>query len=205
MAEFLASPVPAREQPATALPTGPPATVLLLGLCGSLTPDLAVGDIVLYDGCVRAIANSSPTNDSPLIPLRSSPDRLRVCHQLQGCAQRVRGMSCDRILCTAREKQQLGQQIQRSSRGYGRLCWFCNTSTHWTSPPPSSALSADDCNQDLPDLSAAFSSSGELQLFPLVRAMARQPQAALQLIRSSLQALAQLKGLTATLFREEDV
>lgn len=202
VAQFLADPVPANGHPATArataLPTGSQAAVLLLGLCGSLTPDLAVGDIVLYQSCMHAIANS-PQTDTP--PWMTCDPALTdwIFQRLQGGAKLVRGISCDRVLCTAREKQQLGQQFRAAvvdMEGSAVLQHFNQLDI----PTAILRIVSDDCHQDLPDLSAAFSSSGQLQPFPLARAMARQPQAALRLIRGSLQALAQLKAVTATLF-----
>ena len=200
VAEFLASPVPASGQFATVLSANrPPSAVLLLGLCGGLSPDLAVGDLVLYDGCVPACATSPQINNSPQIICNLALTDW-IFHQLQGRVKRVRGISCDRVLCNAKEKQRLGQRFSAAvvdMEGVAVLQHFNQRDT----PTAILRVVSDDCHQDLPDLSVAFSASGELQPLPLVRAMMRQPQAALQLIRSSLQALAQLTTLTATLFQ----
>ena len=172
--------------------------VLLMGLCGSLAPQVEVGDVVLYQGCMGLNAESGKPDDDALVMC----DRTlieRMSQALEGKVKQVKGLSCDRILCSACEKQQLGQQSGAEvvdMEGTAVL----NSCNQIDSPVAMLRVVSDDCYQDLPDLTAALSSAGQLKLFPLVLAMIRQPLAARQLIRGSLRGLARLQAATTTLF-----
>jgi hypothetical protein len=54
---------------------------------------------------------------------------------------------------------------------------------------------SDEINQSLPDLSQVYNSAGELQTWPLTKALISQPIAGFNLIRSSLYALKILEQL----------
>jgi hypothetical protein len=59
---------------------------------------------------------------------------------------------------------------------------------------------SDDCEHQLPDLSAAVGS--QLRTLPLITAMLRQPVGSLRLIRGSLRGLKALEQLTRRLFED---
>lgn len=77
-----------------------PQNVLLMGLCGSLLPQYNVGDVVVYRECVNEV-NSAQYCDRELTTLLQK--------KLKKKASLVKGLTSDRIIYTASEKQHLGQ------------------------------------------------------------------------------------------------
>ncbi|HEY9669580.1 MAG TPA: phosphorylase, partial [Coleofasciculaceae cyanobacterium] len=82
----------------------PPLKILVMGLCGSLSPQLVVGDIVVYQGCVGE-------SDAPISGLRSCDEELTtVLHnKLEKQVPVVKALTCDRIIVSAQEKCHLTQ------------------------------------------------------------------------------------------------
>jgi hypothetical protein len=144
---------------------------LVLGLCGGLSDRTPLGTIVLYDQPILA-------------------QQLKI--------QSVQGITIDRVLCLASEKTQLAQESQADVvdmesqwiveylRSLGRVVQVIR-------------VVSDDAQGDLPDLSAAFDTSGDLRPLALALAFIRHPIAALRLIRGALIALKQLEGWVAEL------
>ena len=178
-----------------------PQAVLLMGLCGSLTARLTVADAVLYEQCwaVRGapIAPSIPeANDSAVC----DPELTDwIAQRLQGQVERVKGASCDRVLCTAAEKQQLGQQSGADvvdMEGFAAL-----TGLHQANIPGAMLrVVSDGCDRNLPNLNPALDADGNLKPHILALTLLQQPGPALQLIRGSLRGLAKLQTLTYQLF-----
>ena len=151
-----------------------PTQFLVLGLCGGLNDRTRLGTVVLYD------QPGQPT----------LAQRLKI--------QSVRGITIDRVLCLAAEKHQLArasgadvvdmesQWIVEYLRSLGRVVNVIR-------------VVSDDAQGDLPDLSAAFDTSGDLRPLALALAFIRHPIAALRLIRGALIALKQLEGWVAEL------
>jgi nucleoside phosphorylase len=172
----------------------PPQGVLLMGLGGSLSPDLSVGEAVLYQGC-GSIGNNQHF-------------QWQNCHQflnyslfqyLPEKVHLVKGLTSDRVLNLASEKRQLGQIYQVEvvdMEGFAVLEYFNRANI----PVSIIRVIGDDCQQDLPDLTAAFSAAGQLQPLILVLKMLEQPVAAFQLIRSSLRGLKRLEKVASELF-----
>ena len=169
----------------------PPASVLVLGLCGSLTPTLAVGDRVLYRQCL-SLADpdfvSSLATDFPMGKLEC------------GTLRQVTGLTSDRVLWVAAEKQQLGQTHRAEvvdMEGTAILEVLNQL------PVTMLRVVSDDCDHDLPDLSQAVSSAGQLLPGRLAIAMLQKPIAATRLIRGSLQGLKVLEKVVSELFQSE--
>jgi hypothetical protein len=171
------------------------AAVLLLGLCGGLTPTHAVGDVVLYRDCLY-----HPTIPTPLDCDRPLTERL---HQQLGIPL-VRAVTSDRVIASVSEKQQLAQTYNADvvdMEGYVALQALSERGI----AVAMARVISDDSQHDLPDLSAAFSPTGSLRPLSLTGALLRRPIAAAQLIRGSLQGLSQLSTIAHSLFTPANI
>jgi nucleoside phosphorylase len=150
--------------------------ILVMGLCGALAPELNAGDAVVYTSC------QSPAGDVwPMI------------EGFEGLGRIVRGVTSDRVLTTAQEKRafaSLGDVVDMEGMAIARAF-----------PGRAAMLRvvSDNADQDLPDLSGAISSEGKLLAWPMAKAMIKQPQLSLGLIRGSLGALKMLEKLAQRL------
>jgi nucleoside phosphorylase len=153
--------------------------ILVMGLCGALAPELNAGDAVVYTSC------QSPSGE--LWPMIEGFEALgRV----------VRGVTSDRILTTAQEKRELahlGDVVDMEGMAIARV---------FPGRVAMLRVVSDSADQDLPDLSGAISSEGKLLAWPMAKAMIKQPQLSLGLIRGSLGALKMLEKLAEGLGRE---
>ncbi len=162
--------------------------VLVMGLCGSLTAKLSVGDRVLYQSCRNAsgkIWECDPT----------LTDQIQQ-HLTETTL--VRGLTSDRVISSAHEKQQLGQIHQADvvdMEGSAIMTTLAQAGV----PVAMARVVSDDIDHDLPDLSAAISPAGKLRSLPLALGMIRQPIAALRLIRGSLKGLQAIEAIAAHL------
>ncbi len=172
-----------------------PPTVLVMGLCGSLSPQYQPGDVVIYDECVLF-------DDSQLLRQKCNDivtSKLQT--HLQEKASLVRGLTSDRFIYNAEEKQRLGKNTGAEvvdMEGFAILNFFAKLSISVAMV----RVISDDCHHDLPDLSSAITSSGNLRPLPLAIAMLRQPLAALQLIQGSRKGLKVLQEVTSCLFTD---
>jgi hypothetical protein len=168
--------------------------VLMMGLCGSLRDRFQVGDVVLYDECVYETKVQQCD--------RSFTTELHM--HLQDKVSLVKGMSCDRVVCSAKEKLHLGKISGADvvdMEGFAALEFFQQADVEVAML----RVVSDDSQQDIPDLTSAINSDGSLQPLPLAMSMIRQPIAATRLIRGSLQALKVLEQVTAFLFAKHNV
>lgn len=170
--------------------------VLIMGLCGSLSPHLAVGDVVLYQSCVYAANGSTPlwkTCDGELATL--------LQHKLKTQSSLVKALTSDRIIVSAQERRHLAQIYNTDvvdMEGFAALDLLS---------PAGIAVSmvrvvSDDVQHDLPNLTSAISSEGSLQPFPLAMGMIRQPIAATRLIRGAVRGLRVLQEVARQLFSQ---
>ncbi|NJK29885.1 MAG: hypothetical protein HC790_01015 [Acaryochloridaceae cyanobacterium CSU_3_4] len=179
---------------------GTPPQAILLGLCGSLTTRLSVGDGVIYQTCLDTTGITLDGIRATDVPSLDCDPQItqNLCQQLSGRGMPTTAVSCDRILHTATEKRQFAQT-------YGADVVDMEGFAALKSLQPYLSLGmvrvvSDDAHHDLPDLNAALSPEGILQPWPLAREMLRQPIPAGRLIRGSLQGLKQLEQLTAQIF-----
>ena len=159
-----------------------------MGLCGSLTAKLRVGDRVLYQACIDE-------SDTVWNCDRALTGRIQ---HLLGDISLVRAFTSDHILSLAHEKQQLGQFHQADvvdMEGSAIMTVLAQSGV----PVAMLRVVSDDINHDLPNLSAAISSEGKIRSLPLALGMMRQPIAALRLIRGSLKGLQTLQAIAARL------
>ena len=160
-----------------------------MGLCGSLTAKLRVGDRVLYQSC-RDVSGTVWDYDPTLT--------AQIQQSLQEDIPLVRAFTSDRILSSAHEKQQLGQVYQADvvdMEGSAIMTILAEVGV----PVAMLRVVSDDTDHDLPDLSAAISPEGKIRSLPLAIGMIRQPIAALRLIRGSLKGLQALEAIAARL------
>jgi hypothetical protein len=165
------------------------AKVLVMGLCGSLRDRILVGDIVLYEECVYQTKVQQCD--------RSFTAQLYA--HLQEKVSLVKGLTSDRVVCSAIEKLHLGKTSGADvvdMEGFAALEFFQQAGVEVAML----RVVSDDSGHDIPDLTSAINSDGSLQPLPLAMSMIRQPIAATRLIRGSLQALKVLEEITAFLF-----
>lgn len=140
---------------------------LVLGLCGGLSDRTRLGTVVLYRPHASSLAQ-----------------RLGI--------QSVQGLTIDRVICLAAEKYQLAQDSKADVVDMESQ-WIVEYIESFGGRVNVVRVVSDDAKGDLPDLSAAFDTSGELRPWALAMAFARNPIAALRLIRGALIALRQLE------------
>ena len=172
----------------------PGQTVLMMGLCGGLSPQLAVGDAVLYQECVAArdaLDAKSYSCD------RALTETLQA--KLGNQTTLVKAVTSDRVISAISDKQKLFQQFHtevvdmEGTTAIERL-------TQFGVAVATLRVVSDDCHHPIPNLENVFSPSGSLRPVPLAISMARQPIAAYYLIRGSTQGLKILQNLTVSLF-----
>ncbi|MGV0029265.1 phosphorylase [Phormidesmis priestleyi] len=177
-------PIPVGVEPVTRfLQTWQPSQseILVMGLCGSLTAQFGIGNIVLYHECVDLSGIVWPCDPS----------------RFQKVAPIVRALTSDRILTSAAEKINLGK-LHRSDvvdmEGAAILKGLSGAAISML------RVVSDDSKHDLPNLSGAIDSEGRLRSRTLAMGMIKQPIAATRLIRGSLKGLQVLQNMTASLF-----
>jgi hypothetical protein len=169
--------------------------VLLMGLCGSLSPHHAIGDVVVYRECVY---ESTKLSESLLQSCDGELTTL-LRNKLKERASFVRGLTSDRIIYSATEKHHLGQLYNTEvvdMEGFAALKVLSQAGVAVAMV----RVISDDSHHNLPNLTAAISPDGSLLPLPLAMGMIRQPIAATRLIRGAIQGLRVLQSVTALLF-----
>lgn len=173
----------------------PPSRVLVMGLCGSLTPHCRPGDVVLYQSCTLL-------SDSSQLMQCDRHLTAQLYTHLDAKAPVVRTLTSERIIWSAQEKRRLGEQYSADvvdMEGFAILKAIAATKTAVSML----RVVSDDCQHDIPNLNAAIAKDGSLRSLPLARQMLRQPIAATRLIRGSLQGLKILEQVTTALFKSD--
>jgi nucleoside phosphorylase len=163
--------------------------VLVMGLCGSLTQQYKVGDIVLYQDCMyqQQVQKCSHTLTAHIHSTVNSQ---------QSIVKIVKSLTSDRVICSATEKRYLGETMSVDvvdMEGFAVLEFFHKIAVEVAML----RVVSDDCHHDIPDLTAAINPDGSLQPLSLALTFIRQPIAATRLIRGSLQGLKVLEEITA--------
>jgi hypothetical protein len=158
--------------------------VLVMGVCGSLSPDYGVGKALLigncyYQGEVKEFDRCLTNN---------------LYNYFQGELPIVRGVTSDRLICSVEEKTNLAEKTSAQAvemeaiailEAFPQVAMVRVVSDEW--------------NQAMPNLNSAISSTGTIQTFALILAFLRQPIAALRLICGSLRAIKKLELIAADL------
>jgi Phosphorylase superfamily len=163
-------------------------SVLLVGLCGSLTARLGVGDRVLYQSCIDGRV-------LPFVPaLHCDRSLLQALQErLSPSVTQVTGLMCDRLVHLATQKATLAQQYPTEvvdMEGYAFLKALQSTDMK----VGMLRVVSDDAQHDVPDLADAMTDTGELKPLALASSMIRQPRRAMRLIKGSLAGLKQLEA-----------
>ena len=166
-----------------------PQKVLIMGLCGSLSRQYSIGDIVLYQACIKD--NLSLATDEALTET--------IKHQLNFNIPSVAALTSDRVINSTKEKQSLAKIYPATVVDMEGFAYLQTLQSQGISVAILRVVS-DDLHWDLPDLNHAINQNGELQTIPMIRSMLRQPRAAIRLITGSLQSLQVLKQVTERLF-----
>lgn len=169
-------------------------TLLVMGLCGGLTPHHAIGDIVIYQECIhRAEPHTSLPCDAALT------ERLQSAFVQE--ATLVRALTSDRLVWSAQEKHQLAQQYHADvvdMEGFAALEFLAQTGA----TVAMLRVVSDNAQHNLPRLTNAIGEDGTLHSLPLAWGMIRQPIAAMRLIRGSLRGLKTLEVIAKRLVNE---
>ncbi|ACK65803.1 conserved hypothetical protein [Rippkaea orientalis PCC 8801] len=167
----------------------PPRGIILMGLGGSLAPRYRVGHRVLYLECGSMVEES----DRRWKNCDQQLNRI-ITEQLGGTIEGVRGITSDRIICLAQQKQDLGKRYQADVVDMEGIVLldFCE---RWKIPVTMIRVISDNFQQDLPNLTPAFNADGQLNFFRLAYQMLQYPIRSMDLIRSSLMALKQLENI----------
>ncbi len=155
-----------------------------VGLCGLLSPALAVGDVLLYHD-VRHSDRSPVTLDGPLTEWLAA--RL-----LPRAQSGIRALASDAIVTHALEKRTLGAR-----HGADAL----DMETFALAGPLQRAgvslaavrVGSDGAGDDLPDLDWALGASGHIDARRLALALLRKPRAGIALVRHAIVALRALE------------
>ncbi|MBE9170368.1 phosphorylase [Pleurocapsales cyanobacterium LEGE 06147] len=168
--------------------------VLIMGLCGSLSPQYDIGNAVIYQDCIYL------TPEKQI----SSTDTYLTNYIYQKLSQKVSlvtGLTSDRLIFSIAEKWQLGQLTKASvidMEGFAALEILQQQGI----AVAMLRVVSDNSRHDIPDLNQAIATDGRLQPLPAAFAMVKQPIAAARLIKGALQGLTALQQITMELFRE---
>ncbi|GAB4540084.1 MAG: hypothetical protein Tsb0014_31070 [Pleurocapsa sp.] len=164
--------------------------VLMMGLCGSLSPHHSVGDGVLYQACYN-LHRSCLSTDLELTNL--------IAARLQNSVSLVTGLTSDRVIGQAKEKSILSQNYPATVVDMEGFSYLQNLQQQDVAVSILRVVS-DDCFTDIPNLDRAIDSDGNLKFGHLAIAMLKQPFPAFKLITGSLTGLKKLQQLTTQLF-----
>ncbi|MEM8777709.1 MAG: purine phosphorylase [Cyanobacteria bacterium P01_G01_bin.49] len=168
-----------------------PRGIMLMGLGGSLSQKYRVGDLVLYRDCGDLQEQQWYSCDYQLSEL--------VFQKVGNRVSWGRGITSDRVISLAEEKCRLGEKYHADivdMEGIAILNWCRSLDI----PLVMLRVISDSCQQDLPDLTAAFDRDGNLSPLKLTYQLLKNPPNSIHLIRSSLQSLMTLQKLAKDLF-----
>lgn len=170
-----------------------PAGVILMGLGGSLSAEFGLGQAVVLESCLNYQndqANQEQYSDRILTDW--------VEQKLGRKIRRVQGLTSDRVITDATEKQALGKRFNCQvveMEGSAVLSFFRQLGI----PATIIRVISDEVGQSLPDLSKIYNNQGQLNAIALSLALGKQPIAGYKLIVGSLKSLKTLNKITKKL------
>jgi nucleoside phosphorylase len=171
-----------------------PNGVILMGLGGSLSAEFSLGQTVLLESCLNYQNNQA---DQEKLSDRTLSDWVQ--QKLGKNIRRVQGLTSDRVITDASEKQELGKNFNRQvveMEGWAVLKFFNELGM----PATIIRVISDEVEQSLPDLSKIYNSQGKLNAIALTFALGKKPIAGYRLIVASLKSLKILNQITRKLF-----
>ena len=163
-----------------------PSRILIMGLCGSLSPKYKVGDVVLYENCRYG--------GEVLECDRSFTSQLY--NHLKTNIALVKSLTSDSVVYSASEKRRLAETYAAEvvdMEGFAAL----NVLSKRGISVAMLRVISDDSQHNIPNLNSAIDEKGNLQPLPLAREMITQPIAAFHLIKGSLTALKLLQQVSS--------
>ncbi len=157
--------------------------LVMMGLCGSLSEKYSVGDVVLYQSCFDPHKG---------ITLETDRELTTTIHHHLPSAFLVTSYTSDRVINLASEKRQLYHTYTTDVVDMEGFSYLQLLQNHNIAVAILRVIS-DDPQHDIPDLSQAINKQGQLKILPLTVAMLKQPFAATQLIKGSLNGLNKLE------------
>lgn len=173
-----------------------PQRVLMMGLCGSLSSSLSVGDLALYESCYQQ-------NNRNYIEINSELNSLirhKINTQLgQNKSTFVSGLTSHKVITKVATKRQLfedfsAQVIDMESYLYITYLQQQNIELSIL------RIVSDDLKFDLPNLEQAISIDGKLKPLTLISEMSRSPYSSIKFVISSLLALERLREVVRNIF-----
>lgn len=162
--------------------------VIVMGLCGGLHPDLAIGDAVIYASCQNFAQHFWKC------------ETKRQCNtDIVSNAKLVKAISSNKVVATVTEKKFIREKYGCDvvdMEGAAILAFFEPLAI----PVMMLRVVSDDGAGDIPDLSAAIDQNGKLQGRQLAIGLIKEPRKGLRLVRGAivgLRALAKLAGMVA--------
>ena len=174
-------------------PNFSPTGVILMGLGGSLAAEFGLGQAVVLESCLNYQNDQADQNQES--------DRILtdwVEQKLGTNIRRVQGLTSDRVIIDATEKQELGKNFNRQvveMEGWAVLRFFRQLGIRATII----RVISDEVSQSLPDLSKIYNNQGQLNAIALSLALGKQPIAGYKLIVGSLKSLKTLNKITKKL------
>lgn len=168
----------------------PGATVLVMGLCGSLRAQYRAGDAVLYQAC-HTVDHQTISCDPRFTDA--------IAAQIPAELPCVQAFTSPRFISSAAEKQQLatthGTDVV-DMEGAAILAALLPLKVRVAML----RVVSDGCEWNMPNLTTAIRVDGRLSPSRLLIEMAQQPRASLRFVRDSLQGLRRLRQITTDLF-----
>ncbi|OKH30714.1 phosphorylase [[Phormidium ambiguum] IAM M-71] len=163
-----------------------PSRVLIMGLCGSLSPKIKVGDVVLYENC---------RYEGEVLECDRS-FTSQIYNHLKTKVALVKSLTSDSVVYSASEKRSLAETYAAEVVDMEGFAALTVLSKRGISVAMLRVVS-DDSEHNIPNLNSAIDEKGNLQPLPLAWEMITQPIAALNLIKGSLQGLKLLQQVAS--------
>jgi Phosphorylase superfamily len=171
------------------------SNILLIGLCGSLSSQFQVGDVVIYRDCLY-----SSTNELEYCDRQINQNLERI---LSDRAKTVRGLTSDRLIWSAEEKRRLGKLYEADVVDMEGFVALKTIKAIFSEKIPQITIVrvvSDGCDRDIPNLEDAIDANGKLKPLSVATSFLQQPIAAIRLIRGSIEGLRVLEKLTTEIF-----
>jgi hypothetical protein len=172
--------------------------LLLMGLAGGLSPQHRVGDAVIYRECLYA-----KDRDSYISQQCDRNLTALLQENLGNNATTVSGLTSDRLIHTAREKQLLAFLYPASvvdMEGFSLLEFLASNGVYAGATATIVRIISDNCHENVPDFTISFTENGSINPLLLAIALLKQPFLAQKTIRNSLRSLSILTQITEDIF-----
>jgi len=173
-----------------------PKRVLMMGLCGSLSPSLAVGDLALYESCYQQ-------NNRDYLKINSELNSL-ISHKVNTQLRQaesifVSGLTSQKVITKVATKRQLSEDFSVQVIDMESFQYITYLKQREIDLSILRIVS-DDLKFDLPNLEQAISIDGNLKLLTLIGEMSRSPYSSSKFVIGSLRALRKLRKTVEIIF-----